>query len=569
MSIHNTADEVLPSGFKRDADTEAITHGEQEICVSPLYLRALFKDAGGMAWGRLFVVRDLDGAEHEIEISNAELEDQGYIKRFKDAGLILSPVAAVRHRFRELIEGWLTTARVIHVSRLGWMDDAKTIYLPPMGPPIVKSGAKVAHTYKWKDQPQGFNREPRGSVAAFASGIDGVDVAMPHVALGILHGLAGPGIGLLDLPNLGLFFAGKTSTGKSTAAIAVAAMASDPEARKGNRVEARGTANAIERFAASCSGTACVIDDLENGAAELASDVIYMLGNGSTKMRLTSQADARPVYPIMHVAYCLGAERAPAELRDIRKGAMLGGAIIRCPVVNTSDIPATDPETYTRVKAALVDNAGTPLRAFVARLIDHDRKAYADAYKARLAELSAGLNTPQARAMQVLAMAHVNGDLAKAWGILPSSFDVAGVIDWARDRVATSQELEGLTDSNVFDRVASWLTQRISLGQRLGEEVARPGVVPFYYGDDVVYLPADTRREIAAAIGCAESALRAALRQHLVAGKAGEYTHSRLPGNERLSHWRLMVPGFFRVERDRDGLEKVEAIAEAMRDAVH
>jgi hypothetical protein len=93
----------------------------QWVC-SPLEVVAKTRTDAGEDWGRLLVLKDSDGREHQFAIPMEMLAGDGVVYRehLLRLGLVIAPGRKARERLHQYISMTSPSARVRSVSHLGW-----------------------------------------------------------------------------------------------------------------------------------------------------------------------------------------------------------------------------------------------------------------------------------------------------------------------------------------------------------------------------------------------------------------------------------------------------------------
>ncbi|MCH8112488.1 MAG: DUF927 domain-containing protein, partial [Proteobacteria bacterium] len=110
---------------ERHEDAEGVVSYEWVSVCSDLRVVAMTKDVNGEEWGRLLLLTDPDGQEHEWAMPMAMLSADGnaYRERLLSMGLIMVPGRKTKDRLYIYIASQSPDARVRCVARTGWHND--------------------------------------------------------------------------------------------------------------------------------------------------------------------------------------------------------------------------------------------------------------------------------------------------------------------------------------------------------------------------------------------------------------------------------------------------------------
>jgi putative DNA primase/helicase len=263
---------------------------------SDLFLAGVFdvpaetRDGEGTSWGVLLRWDDHDGREHKYALPRSMLAGDGADARriLLDAGLYVSPAHKAREKLNHFLGTVRSPERARATSRIGWHDG---VFVLPDGA-IGTSGSNelflLQHTGSLKHafRQQGRLSDWQENVARLAPGNS-------RLVLAVSTAFASALIGPCDGESGGIHFRGPSSTGKSTALIMAASVWGGGD--DGEYVRSwRATSNGLEGVAlAHCDALLC-LDEISEVAPREASEISYMLGNGSGKSRSTREGLAKP-----------------------------------------------------------------------------------------------------------------------------------------------------------------------------------------------------------------------------------------------------------------------------------
>lgn len=249
------------------------------VC-SPIIVTCVTSSEDRKDWSREIVFTTQDGHLQREIVREADLVlGSGFITPLVDAGFYC---ARGQHgTVAKLIQSFETKVRKTAPTKTGWCAGPVPAYKLPNGeiigadPAIVAAhfaGRTFAKTHqpdaeKWRDAMKPFIEGNRILTLA---------AAMP---------LAGPLLRLIDTNGFGLHLDGKTTVGKSSAAMVAHAVFSKGELRS-----AEATSNGWEPLAAAHNDGSLVLDELSPRKG-LAKDA-YGISNGNGKTRANSRGEA-------------------------------------------------------------------------------------------------------------------------------------------------------------------------------------------------------------------------------------------------------------------------------------
>jgi putative DNA primase/helicase len=411
-------DAVIHVGLHRDDD-------EFRIC-GRLEVIALTRDEKGENWGRLLRWLDAEGRVHEWAMPMSLLTGDGseYRARLLDGGLVISPGRKARELLTTYIQTAHTDIRSLCVSRSGWHGDA--FVLPGLTVGQNAGGSVLFQTTFESDhyiKVSGTLDDWREKVGRLCQGNS-------RLILSVSCAFAGPVLSLLESESGGTHFHGPTSVGKSTALI-VGGSVCGGGGRNGFVRSWRTTANGLEAIAELHNDLSLFLDELAQTDAREVADIVYLLGNGSGKTRMSRGITTRKhlSWTVLYVSSgeLTLAEHALAGGRRIKGGAEVRQLNIEADAgagmgifEDLHNAPSAD--AFAR---QLSDSArrfyGTPLQAFL-ELIVNDKptavrrlQAHRDCFLAKT--IPANCSGEVSRAAHRFAVIAAAGELATEWGL--------------------------------------------------------------------------------------------------------------------------------------------------------
>jgi putative DNA primase/helicase len=272
--------ELLEAGlFEIDADGNP-----KSQVTGPFEVLGEARDLNSNGWGIALSWKDRDGNQHTEMIAKRDLigSSTDALRTLADGGLEL--FAAKISKLRDALLRVTCTERVRLIERGGWVDGVFVLPHKIIGQSEQRfyfvgkrTGVRFAESGTLEDW--------SNSVAAMASG-------NPRILFALALGFSGPLFDLLNTMAAGFHIKGTSSCGKTTALIASGSIWGGG-GNQGFSSTWRATANGLEGAAASHSSTLLVLDELGEIDAREAAAAVYLLFNGSGKMRAGKTGEAR------------------------------------------------------------------------------------------------------------------------------------------------------------------------------------------------------------------------------------------------------------------------------------
>jgi putative DNA primase/helicase len=302
-----------------------------------------------------------------------------YRTRLLDGGLYIAP----GRRNRDLLTVCLQTVRpeikALCVSRVGWHGDCFVLPDQTYGPP--NSGEVLLQTAGDLDHHYAVS----GSVSEWRHHIGRLCAGNSRLVLATSCAFAGPILSLVNAESGGVHFCGLTSMGKTTTLVAGGSVAGGG-GRVGFVESWRSTSNGLEAIAEFHNDLPLFLDELAQMDAREASDIAYLLGNGSGKSRMSRSlllrkritwntifVSAGEVTLADHAQTAGKKTRGGAEVRLLNVPADAGVGMGMFEAIHGWDSPAA----FARdLQQAARTYFGSPLRALI-QAITQDRVAAA------------------------------------------------------------------------------------------------------------------------------------------------------------------------------------------------
>lgn len=388
----------------------------------------------------LLKFKDDRGAWHELQVPKAECKEiKSLIAKLLNCGWdyyaskkIVVPV------LDELLTWCSPQKNLLRVEKPGWHDNGESGYKVFIyGNQILAPKGKKPLVYFYGTSPfkmQGTLQEWKKFVGKFFTGNS-------RQILLLSAAFAGPLLGLLKLPNIGIHLHGASRSGKTVTLKAICSVFGDEQIMGSWRA----TANALLQSAIQRNDMVFPLDELSQAKASDASEAAYDLMNSSSKSRLSSDGKIQPVHKFQLVTISTGELSFAAHLA--KHGLLTADGqfarMLSIPYSSKGIFENTHGYKNNATFAqALVGNAqqhyGTAGPAFIQHLVDHQgvikQSAAGGIAKIQDTLMSScddqhetGLHPDVASRLATIAYA---GELAIEIGILP--FDTGVAIHAAR-----------------------------------------------------------------------------------------------------------------------------------------
>jgi uncharacterized protein (DUF927 family) len=419
-----------------------------ESTASPTFIAAPFEvvgeanDGSGTSWGLVIRWLDGDNRRHQWSVPKRLVHADGnrIAEELEDSGLHCNPLGKARTLMKTFIGGVRSKRRLTCVDRTGWHSaQGKPVFILPGGEAYGPASSTVILQTEHASTDGAFLAQ--GSLAEWQQHLGRYAVGNHRMALCISTALATPLLDIVGGESGGIHLVGDSKTGKSTM-LFVAGSIWGKGARGAQVRQWRATANGLESAASETSDTVLILDEMGQASGSDVADTIYMLANGSGKLRAGKEGGARrsKTWRTMFLStgeISLGAKMAEAgkkmmaglEVRLLNlpadAGVMHDGATMGV-VQNRHGLPSSA-QLVKQLEQASKTYYGTAGRAFLSNLV-RARTRDPKKLEARLknAQLEfAKRHVPAEAAGQVrnvadrLALTGAAGELGIEWGVLP------------------------------------------------------------------------------------------------------------------------------------------------------
>ncbi|MFH5923820.1 DUF927 domain-containing protein [Roseomonas xinghualingensis] len=431
----------LPPGFTMRA--EGLFHypeseeGERTFISAPFEVVGEANDGNGMNWGLLIRWLDRDTRRHQWSVPKRLVHADGnrIAEELEDAGLHCNPSGKARSLLKQFIGGVRSKRRLICVDRTGWHNpNGRSVFILPGGEAFGPAASTVILQTEHAGTDGAFIasgtlQEWQDQVARYASGND-------RIVLAICTALATPLLDIVGGDSGGIHITGDSQTGKSTTLYAAGSVWG--KGARGAQVRQwRATANGLEGAAAETSDTVLILDEMGQASGSDVADTIYMLANGSGKLRAGKEGGSRRSRTWRTMFLSTGEITLAAKMAEAGRKMMAGLEVrlVNLPadagagmgVFQKLHGMAGPAELAKHIATAAKTSYGTAGRRFLGHLVrarTADQKKLEARVKAAQAEF-AKRYLPDNAAGQVrsvadrFALVGAAGELAIQWGVLP------------------------------------------------------------------------------------------------------------------------------------------------------
>lgn len=279
----------VPSG--RDAK-EAVA-----VC-NYLSVDGRYRDKDGNNWGRIVSWYDDDNNEHSLRISEADLATKAseVLEALSSGGLhaLCSTSRGMPNRVVDFIRSYPSSDLVKSRSTraFGWFKAGHTFVLPNV---VIgeQTGEAVIFDGDESDKPQ---YSQKGTLDEWKASIGYLAQYSSRIGFFTCIGFASPLASLVNEQTGGFHLYGLSSTGKSSALRALCSVFAPSRSAEGSSGELgtwRATDNGLEAVCQSHTDLPLICDELSQANDKKLNEVIMMIGNETSKKRMTKTAKAR------------------------------------------------------------------------------------------------------------------------------------------------------------------------------------------------------------------------------------------------------------------------------------
>ena len=383
--IQNQPDEIFDSrpdgiyyvktSFGRN---QKVLTQEQRIC-APVEITAKFHDPEhGDKWGLLLKWSDPNGKNHEQTIFYRQLEESPKLVRgsLMDEGLKIYCRSGTGDLFIKYLvqENPERTASI--ATRTGYFEDGDKLALILPNKVIKSEDSGLDVIFKGQTNLKGIDET--GTLAGWQDSVGKLALHSKRMMFAIQAALASLLLKPLGLQSQAFHFVGASSTGKST----ILKVTSSVLGTKDLVFSWRATDNGLEAVAIALCDMPLLCDELgQNTSPQTLDQVIYMLGNGTQKIRANIDGKSQEVTHFRNTIISTGEKDVQELLNGAGKDAT-AGVQIRLPVIPADagknlgileSLPSacSDFVQYeAKLKLAVEENHGLAFTEFAKKLLE-------------------------------------------------------------------------------------------------------------------------------------------------------------------------------------------------------
>lgn len=425
--------------FDPGASLEEEVPAERVFIAAPFEVVGEANDGAGQNWGLVIRWKDRDDRQHQWSVPKRLIHSDGnrIAEELEEAGLHCNPSGKARSLLKQFIGGVRSKRRRICVDRTGWhLANGKNVFILPGGEAYGPAASSVILQTDHAGTDGAFLAA--GSLGEWQEHVGRLAAGNSRLVVAICTALATPLLDIVGGDSGGLHIVGDSQTGKSTT-LYVAGSVWGKGARGAQVRQWRATANGLESAASETSDTVLILDEMGQASSNDVADTIYMLANGSGKLRAGKEGGARRsrTWRTMFLStgeVTLGSKMAEAgrklmaglEVRLVNLPADAGAGMGVFQMLHEHGKPG---DLAKALQAATKTHYGTAGRAFLTHLV-RARVTDARGLETRVKTAQLGFakkHVPEDAAGQVRSVADrfaligAAGELGIEWGVLPWS----------------------------------------------------------------------------------------------------------------------------------------------------
>lgn len=262
---------------KLNSDTEQM----QEIYLcNALHIDGMTRDKTGGNWGKLLRFSDPDGNTKTWAMPTALLmgDSREFLKTLASMGLVISTTAKAKALLTAYIQFHPCTDKLLCVDNVGWHGDSYVLPHRIFGERVILQSNPITHGYA-----------ECGTLAEWQDHVSIPCTQHNRLAFALCVAFAGAILSPLGEESIDFHFVGASSMGKSLALRLGASV-------WGNRDFMRtwkATGNGMESVAGLHHDNFLALDELGECDPKQIGNVVYMLGNGQGKQRMSKDTTAK------------------------------------------------------------------------------------------------------------------------------------------------------------------------------------------------------------------------------------------------------------------------------------
>ena len=258
-------------------ETKGNKTNEIKICEN-FDIIAHVRDGESGSWGMYVKWKDRDGKQHYDVIYNNEISDNMYKwwTRIVSNGLIRYSSNVGKKYLTQYLEEYNTDKRYTLVKKTGWK--GKSYVMPDY---VINNDADRDYLLIPSIKNERFF-EKNGTLESWKE-MSSYCCNNSRLIMSCCAGFAAPLLGIANMHNAGVHLFGSCSSGKSTTQIVANSIYRSREGISSWRA----TDNGLENIACARSDSLLVLDEISQASPKDISEIVYMIGNGTGKIRST------------------------------------------------------------------------------------------------------------------------------------------------------------------------------------------------------------------------------------------------------------------------------------------
>ncbi len=356
------------------------------VC-SPLYIEADTRDEENNNWGRLLRFNDRDGYEHKWAMPMSMLggERAAFLQALYAMGLNISPFDKAR-QYLTLYLNTQPDRKAKCVAKVGWHHGAYIFPDEAIGAPQGEEIYLQASTPNPLLQTAETLEEWQDTIGKFCRGnsrlVFSVSLAF---AAPLLHGT--------EYESGGFHFKGESTEGKSTALYVAGSVwgGCSDNSDSGFLVNWNTTINSLEGIAEQHNDGLLCLDEIGQAKADDVGKTAYLLANGQGKVRMQRTINLNPVKR-WRLLFLSSGEKTLADMIEDAGQKLKAGQEVRFITLRSKASDAyglfeelhgfNSPKAFAEHLTSRAKHCyGTPIRAFISRLIGQESQLRSAARK--------------------------------------------------------------------------------------------------------------------------------------------------------------------------------------------
>lgn len=262
---------------KLNRDTDHVT--ELFVC-NALHIDGMTRDKAGGNWGKLLRFDDPDGNTKTWAMPTALLmgDSREFLKTLASMGLVINTTAKAKALLTAYIQFHPCTDKLLCVDNVGWCGGSYVLPHRIFGEKVILQSNPMTHGYC-----------EQGTLRQWQNNISTPCVHHHRLAFALCVAFAGVVLSPLGEESIGFHFVGASSMGKSLALRLGASV-------WGNHDFVRtwkATGNGMEGVASLHHDNFLALDELGECDPKQIGNIVYMLGNGQGKQRMSKDTTAK------------------------------------------------------------------------------------------------------------------------------------------------------------------------------------------------------------------------------------------------------------------------------------